>query len=107
MNKAIILILVAVVATIGLGVLTLQLSVSTPTIDVSETQAVETYLRDNIPALSPVPAVLGGTWYVVSVTVDPDTNSGTVVYEDGHIQEERGFSYTLDGVGNISQLTIK
>jgi hypothetical protein len=68
---------------------------------------VEAYLRENIVALSPVSAVLGGTWYVVSVTVDPDTNSGTVIYEDGHIQEERGFSYTLDGVGNISQLTIK
>jgi len=49
---------------------------------------------------------LGGTWYVVSDTVDLAKNSGTVIYEDGHIQEQRNFSYTLNGKGEVVSLTI-
>lgn len=68
---------------------------------------VENYLRENIVKLSPIPAVLGGTWYVISDTIDFEKNSGTVVYEDGHIQETRSFSYTLDEKGEVTSLTIK
>jgi hypothetical protein len=69
--------------------------------------AVETYLKENIVKLSPIEAVLGGTWYVVSSTVNLENNSGTVVYEDGHIQETRNFTYTIDEKGNITSLIIK
>lgn len=44
----------------------------------------ETYLRANINELSPEPAVLGGTFYVTSITWQPD-GAAMVEYEDGHI----------------------
>lgn len=74
--------------------------------NLAEKVNVENYLRANISKLSPVKAVLGGTWYVVSNTVDLVTNSGTVVYEDGHIQEVKNFSYTTNEKGEIVSLTI-
>jgi hypothetical protein len=74
--------------------------------DLIERASVENYLRENISKLSPVKAVLGGTWYVVSSTVDLSTNSGTVTYEDGHIQETKNFSYTTDGKGEVINLII-
>ncbi len=68
---------------------------------------VETYIRETISTLSPVEPVLGGSWYVVSVEVDAENNSGTVVYEDGHVQEKRDFTFTTDPEGGILTLTIK
>lgn len=74
--------------------------------NLTEKVSVENYLRENISALSPVPAVLGGTWYVTSSTIDVEKNSGTVEYEDGHIQETRNFSYTTNEKGEVIILTI-
>lgn len=106
MNKSIILIIVAVMFVAVVGWMTLYVPVAEPKIDpVSE--KVETYLRENITTLSPVEEVLGGTWYVVSVIVDPMTSSGTVIYEDGHVQEEREFSFTVGEDGEIANLEIK
>jgi hypothetical protein len=68
---------------------------------------VESYIRETISTLSPVEAVLGGTWYVVSVEVDEENNSGTVVYEDGHIQEKRNFTFTTDEEGGLLTLKIE
>jgi len=64
------------------------------------------YLKDNISTLSPVKAVLGGTWYVDSETVDLANNSGTVKYEDGHIQEVKNFTYTTDIKGQVTSMKI-
>ncbi len=75
--------------------------------DLNEHENVESYLRKNISTLSPTKAVLGGMWYVVSYTVDVANNSGNVVYEDGHIQEKKSFSYTTDDKGQVIALTIK
>lgn len=69
-------------------------------------QNVENYLRENISKLSPIKAILGGTWYVVFVTTDLEKNSGTVTYEDGHIQEIKNFLYTANDKGEIVSLTI-
>jgi hypothetical protein len=74
--------------------------------DLTERVNVENYLRENISKLSPVKAVLGGTWYVVSVVIDLEKNSGTVIYEDGHIQETKNFSYTTNQKGEVVSLTI-
>lgn len=63
--------------------------------DLSEREAVEEILWKNINTLSPVKAVLGGTFYVVSMDLDLVKNSGSVVYEDGHIQEKREFNYEV------------
>lgn len=68
---------------------------------------VEGYLRANISKLSPVKAVLGGTWYVVDVAIDLSKKSGVVTYEDGHIEEKRNFTYTNDSKNEITNLTIK
>lgn len=63
--------------------------------DLSEREAVEEILWKNINTLSPVKAVLGGTFYVVSMDLDLASNTGKVVYEDGHVQEKREFSYEV------------
>lgn len=64
--------------------------------DVDERHAVEQYVRDNISTLAPNSPVLGGTWYVYSISVDPSKNTGTVIYEDGHIQSHATFDYTVE-----------
>lgn len=55
---------------------------------------IEKYLRENIKTLAPEEPVLGGSWYVVSVEIDTSENTGTVVYEDGHIQGKAAFHYS-------------
>jgi hypothetical protein len=74
--------------------------------NLTEKVSVENYLRENISKISPVKAVLGGTWYVVSDTVDLEKNSGTVEYEDGHISETKNFSYTTNEKGEVLSLII-
>lgn len=75
--------------------------------DLGQKESVENYLKKNIVSLSPVKAVLGGTWYVVYVDTNLETKTGKVVYEDGHIQEKRNFYYEINSDGNIIKLTIK
>lgn len=75
--------------------------------DLTERVNVETYLQDNISTLSPIKAVLGGTWYIVYATVDLEKNSGLVVYEDGHVEQRRNFSYTVNEKQEVTSLTIK
>src|SRR3989344_8755574 len=98
MNKTALLSLIGIIIIIGAGFLIFKSPVlaPTPNVAVDIKQNVENYLRKNISTLSLVKAVLGGTWYVVSATVDLKKNSGTVVYEDGHIQEKKNFSYTTN-----------
>jgi hypothetical protein len=64
-------------------------------IDLEEREQVEEILWKNINELSPVSPVLGGKFYVVSMDLDLVSNSGLVVYEDGHIQEKRDFTYEV------------
>ena len=78
-----------------------------PCDDLTERVNVEAYLRENISELSPVKPVFGGAWYLVSVTVEMDKNTGTVTYEDGHIQENRTFSYSTNDKREVTSLTIK
>ncbi len=75
--------------------------------EIDEREEVETYIRENISTLSPVKAVLGGSWYVLSVSVNTGEDFGVVVYEDGHIQEKRNFDYSLGNDGKVSSLIIK
>ncbi|MDB4983890.1 MAG: hypothetical protein JWM20_69 [Patescibacteria group bacterium] len=58
---------------------------------------VERYVRDNIAMIVTEKPVLGGMWYATAVTVDPATKSGTVSYEDGHVQGKVTFSYIRNG----------
>ncbi len=66
-----------------------------------ESEAVEKYLRDNIKTIATNSPVLGGSWYVVSTTVDPNTGGGSIVYEDGHIQSNAKFNYTF-AMGSVT-----
>lgn len=61
--------------------------------DLDDRIIVEQYIRDNIKTLVPESPVLGGSWYVISVHVDPVSKTGTMTYEDGHIQGSATFSY--------------
>ncbi len=63
---------------------------------------VESYIRENIKTLAPTQPVLGGTWYITGVHIDPTTKSGTMSYEDGHIVGSATFEYVRDG----EQITI-
>lgn len=55
---------------------------------------VEKYIRDNIATIATNKAVLGGTWYAITINVTPSTHTGEVTYEDGHIQSKADFIYT-------------
>lgn len=57
---------------------------------------VEKYVRDNIEFIATDSPVLGGSWYVISVYVNPSTHTGKVIYEDGHIQSKADFTYTYE-----------
>ena len=75
--------------------------------DLIEIENVEAYLKKNISTLSPVKAVLGGTWYVLYSDINTSLDTGFVTYEDGHIQEKKSFSYTLDASQNVVNLSLK
>lgn len=54
---------------------------------------VEKYIRENIKNIAPEKAVLGGSWYITSVDVNPSMKTGDMTYEDGHIQGKSSFNY--------------
>lgn len=54
----------------------------------------EKYIKDNIKTIATNAPVLGGSWYVVSVSINPVTKSGEVTYEDGHILSKAKVEYT-------------
>jgi hypothetical protein len=54
---------------------------------------VEKYIRDNIKVIAPKKSVLGGSWYITSVSINPSAKTGTMTYEDGHIQGKASFNY--------------
>lgn len=58
---------------------------------------VEKYIRDNIKTIAPEKAVLGGSWYVTLVNINPSMKTGIVTYEDGHIQGKAIFNYVRNG----------
>jgi hypothetical protein len=66
--------------------------------ELNEMQAIEKYMRDNISTVATNKAAVGGTWYVVTVNLTPENNSGDVVYEDGHLQSRAHFTYTFDPI---------
>lgn len=69
---------------------------------------IEEYLRKHIGTLSPERPVLGGTFYITSIESNPDTHTGTVWYEDGHIALVADFSYSNSDTGvMITSFVIK
>ena len=58
-----------------------------------EIQVVEKYVQENIAKIATDSPVLGGSWYVLGVSINPSTKTGEVVYEDGHIQSRGIFEY--------------
>jgi hypothetical protein len=61
----------------------------------TEINSVESFIRSNIGTITPEKPVLGGSWYVTSISIDPQKNNGSVVYEDGHIQGSATFNYVI------------
>jgi hypothetical protein len=66
---------------------------------------MEKYVRDHISDIAKEQAVLGGTWYVLSVFIDPNMNKGEVVYEDGHLQAAADFSYEYNKTSSTVNMT--
>ena len=64
--------------------------------DLDEKLFTEKYIRENIKTVATNKPVLGGSWYVISVMVNSTTNTGDVVFEDGHIQSKANFTYTYE-----------
>ena len=71
---------------------------------------MEKYISDNIAATATDKPVLGGSWYVIAVEINPAAKTGMVIYEDGHIQSSAAFSYIFDQTKNtvsIQNFTLK
>lgn len=78
-------------------------------VSLDEKLLVEKYIRDNIATVATNKAVLGGTWYVISVNVVPSTSTGEVTYEDGHIKSKATFNYTYNTTSkkvNVSNFKV-
>lgn len=56
--------------------------------------SVESYVTQNISALSPVKEEVGGTFHVTDIAVNNGT--GVVSYEDGHNAYTADFTYASD-----------
>lgn len=76
--------------------------------DLDDRLLVEKYIRENIVTLAQTKPVLGGTWYITRVSLDPTPKTGMMFYEDGHIVGSATFSYTRDGdqvtISNIKKI---
>jgi hypothetical protein len=68
---------------------------------------IEEYVRQNISVLAPVPASLGGTFYVTKI--EAHGGAGTVEYEDGHSAYTADFTYTIDeeGIPHMATFTLR
>ncbi|HPS21673.1 MAG TPA: hypothetical protein PLO44_02600 [Candidatus Paceibacterota bacterium] len=78
--------------------------------DLQEKLSVEKYVRDNIKSIATNKPVLGGSWNVISVTAIPSINTGSVIYEDGHIESTADFGYEFNPENNsvlIKNFTVK
>jgi hypothetical protein len=69
--------------------------------DLEEKLEIEEYIRKNIENIATNEEVLGGTWYVTTVSVNPKTKTGEVSYEDGHIASNANFMYEYNKENNI------
>lgn len=68
--------------------------------------AVRDYIKKNISTLSPVEAVLGGKFYVTSISfTGPD--SCAVNYEDGHISLTANASFKINSSGSVEISSFK
>lgn len=73
-----------------------------------EEELVTKYWQDNIRKLAPNKPVLGGSWQVLEVDINPKKYSGQVTYEDGHIQSEATFVYDIkDGKVIVGDIKLK
>lgn len=67
---------------------------STPAQESARVMSIESYITQNISALSPVKEQLGGTFYVTAI--EAEAGRGSVSYEDGHNAYTADFTYTID-----------
>lgn len=76
--------------------------------DLDDREIVAKYIRENIISLVPEEPVLGGTFYVLGIRLDPRIKTGMMEYEDGHIMGSASFDYTRNGenvtITNIEKL---
>jgi hypothetical protein len=78
---------------------------ATTTNETTATATIEDYVRSNISSLSPDKEVLGGTFYITDIEAHGGT--GTVSYEDGHVNYTADFTYTIDQNGKVTITSFK
>jgi hypothetical protein len=77
----------------------------TAEVQLLEQTVVEEYIKAKISDLAPEKPVVGGSWYITNITVMPDTKTGEMYYEDGHIAGKASFSYSIqDAIVTISNV---
>lgn len=86
--------------------ITYQLPMSQTDCDsLDEKLFVEKYIRDNIKTIATNSPVLGGSWYVIEVSVNPSSHTAEVTYEDGHIQSKANIIYNYQKTTNGVEIT--
>lgn len=80
---------------------------SVPCTELNERIVVDQYIRENIASMITAKPVLGGKWYVTSLSLDLKEKSGSVAYEDGHIQKKATFDYVVDAGNNLTISNVK
>ena len=66
---------------------------------------VEKYIRDNISTIATNAPVLGGSWYVIQVSVNALSHTAEVTYEDGHIESKANIIYNYQKSTNSVEIT--
>jgi len=64
-------------------------------------ELLRTYLDENISELSPEKEVLGGTFFITSLTLNGE-NEFVIEYEDGHIALMASGEYSIDEENNVN-----
>ncbi len=94
-----------ILAGVSIAAITLSILMScTPSANAHA--AAEAYIRAHVSELSPVSAVLGGTFRVTDITWE-DNDTAVVSYEDGHIALKGRADVQKDGdTVTVTQFTI-
>lgn len=94
--KKIVITLLVIALLVGTGLFVMNKKDNVSSVDQPSTQnrmmSIDNYVKIYISELSPMPEVLGGTFYVT--LIETNNGRGVVSYEDGHNAYTADFTYT-------------
>lgn len=68
----------------------------------NEENTVRQYLSENADNIVAKKPTLGGKWHLAELILNKSQNSGQAIFEDGHVQVIKQFSYDQDYQGRLS-----